>query len=496
MDQLLMGFSVALSPMNLVYCFVGVLLGTVAGILPGLGPLTTIAILLPVTYKMDVTSSIIMLSGIYYGVAYGGTVTSVLMRVPGETSSTVTCLDGYEMARKGRAGAALGIAAIGSFVAGTIGILATSAIAQPVTKLVFAFGPAEYALLMIAALIIVTQFSGGTLLRALLMASLGLLLGTVGADPLAMVPRLTFGLLPLAGGLDLVSLAIGLFAIPEVLALALARPEKLNVLAPPSRLLGFMPSREETRRSLAPIARGTGLGFFLGLIPGGGAALASFLSYAVERSLCKRRDEFGRGAVEGVAGPESANNAGVQGALVPLLLMGLPANPTTAMLLGGFLIHNVTPGPMIIERQPEIFWGIVASMYIGNVLLLVLNLPLVGYFVRILSVPRAYLCSAILILCFVGVYSTSGSPFDVLSTAVLGFVGYILRQRGYDLSIVVLAFVLGPMLERSVRQALSISDGSLDIFVSSPLAIGLVVVSASVLLIGLVPRRLFRQRRG
>lgn len=489
MNDLLAGFAVALGANNLFYCFVGVLLGTIAGILPGLGPLTTIAILLPVTYKMDVTSSIIMLSGIYYGVAYGGTVTSVLMRVPGETSSTVTCLDGYEMARNGRAGAALGIAAFSSFIAGTLSIFAMSIISQPVAKLVFAFGPAEYAMLMLSALIVVTYFSGGSLARSLLMVAFGLLLGTVGSDPLVMTPRLTFGLLSLAGGIDLVALAIGLFAFPEILALALRKPETLRVIPPPSGLLGFLPSRDEARRSVAPTIRGTVLGFFVGLLPGGGAAMASFLSYALERWFHKRPADFGRGAVEGVAGPEAANNAGVQGALVPLLLMGLPANPTTAMLLGGFLIHGVTPGPMIIQKQPEIFWGIVTSMYVGNVLLLILNLPLIGFFVRILLVPRAYLATGILILCFIGLYSTSGNPVDVLVASVLGFVGYVLRRHGFDLSIVVLAFVLGPLLERSARQALSISDGSLAIFVQSPISIGLALVSVTALLAALWPGR-------
>jgi putative tricarboxylic transport membrane protein len=489
MDHLLAGFAVALGPNNLFYCFVGVLLGTVAGILPGLGPLTTIAILLPMTYKMDVTSSIIMLSGIYYGVAYGGTVTSVLMRVPGETSSTVTCLDGYEMARKGRAGAALGIAACSSFIAGTVGVVAMSIISQPVTNLIFAFGPAEYAMLMLSALIVVTYFSGGALARSLLMAAFGLLLGTVGSDPLVMTPRLTFGSLTLAGGIDLVALAIGLFALPEILALALRKPETLRVIPPPSGLLGFVPSRDEAGRSIAPTARGTVLGFCVGLLPGGGAAMASFLAYALERWLSRRPAEFGRGAVEAVAGPEAANNAGVQGALVPLLLMGLPANPTTAMLLGGFLIHDVTPGPMIIQKQPEMFWGIVASMYIGNVLLLILNLPLIGFFVRILLVPRAYLATAILVLCLVGLYSANGNPVDVLVACVLGFVGYVLRRHGFDLSIVVLAFVLGPLLERSARQALSISDGSLAIFVQSPISITLALVSASALVAGIWPRR-------
>lgn len=489
MEHLLGGFATVFQPATLAYCFIGVFLGTVVGILPGLGPLTTIALLLPITYKMDVTSAIIMLSGIYYGVAYGGTVTSVLMRIPGEASSVVTCLDGYEMARKGRAGAALGIAALGSFFAGTVGVIAISYLSPPLSRWVLAFGPAEYAMVMLAGLALVTYFSSGSRLKAILMAVFGLLLGTVGSDPLAGSARLTFGVFHLLGGIDLVPLAIGLFGISEVLSMALTKPEKLKVLAPPATMLGFMPNREELRRSVAPVMRGTVMGFLVGLIPGGGAVLATFVSYATERKLSKRPEEFGKGAVEGLAGPEAANNAGTAGAFVPLLCMGVPANAITALLLGAFMIHGVAPGPTIMERQPEIFWGIVASMYVGNVMLLILNLPLIGLFVRILDVPRAWLAPIILMVCLVGVYSTNSAPMDVLLAVIFGITGYILRRYGYDLGIVILAYVLGGIFERSVRRALAISDGDLAIFVSTPLTIAFAVITAILVVIAFIPRR-------
>lgn len=489
MEALLGGFAVTLTFDNLLYCFIGVLLGTIVGILPGLGPLTTIAILLPITFKMEVTSAIIMLSGIYYGVAYGGTVTSVLMRIPGEASSVVTCIDGYEMARKGRAGAALGIAGIGSFVAGTVGVIGISFLSPPLARLVVAFGPAEYAMLMLAGLTMVTYMSGGSLPRALLMAAFGLLLGTIGSDPMNMTQRLTFGLLALGDGVNLVPLAIGLFGLSEVLFMARQKPDEANIVAPPSHMLGFLPSREEARRSVGPVARGTVMGFLVGLLPGGGAVMASFLSYAIERKLSKRPEEFGKGAVEGVAGPEAANNAGTAGAFVPLLCMGIPANAITALLLGAFMIHGVTPGPMILEKQPQVFWGVVASMYIGNVMLLILNLPLVGLFVRILEIPRAFLAPMILVVCLIGVYSSSGNPADVLISVIFGFVGYALRRHGFDLGIVILAFVLGPIFERSVRQALAISDGDPIIFLHSYLSTGFAIVAAAILIAGLWPKR-------
>ncbi len=489
MEPLLTGLAAVLQPANLLYCFIGVFLGTVIGILPGLGPLATIAILLPMTYDMTPASAIIMLSGIYYGVAYGGTATSVLLRIPGEASSVVTCLDGYMMARNGRAGAALGIAALGSFVAGTLGTLAISYISAPVASLIFAFGPAEYTMLMLAGLSAVTYFSSTSLPRALLMAGFGLVLGCVGSDPMTLAPRLTFGSLELVGGIDLVALAVGLFGFSELLFMARKRPDALQIIAPPRSLLGFLPNRNELRRSAGPIGRGTVLGFSVGMLPGGGAVLASFLSYAMERKLSRHPEEFGKGAVEGLAGPETANNAGTAGAFVPLLCMGLPANAATAVLLSAFMIHGVSPGPTMIAREPELFWAIIASMYVGNVMLVILNVPLIGLLIRVIEIPRAYLGCIILFLCLIGVYSASGDASGVLIAVVFGFVGYFLRRHGFDLGIVVLAFVLGPILERSFRQALTISDGDPAIFVSSPLAIGIGLAALAILAAGLWPKR-------
>src|SRR5215468_1995401 len=466
MENLLLGFSVVSTPANLFYCFVGTFLGTVVGILPGVGPLATIAILMPLTAKMDVTSALLMLCGIYYGVAYGGTATSVLLRIPGEASSVITCLDGYMMARNGRAGSALTIAAVGSFIAGTIGTVAISYLSPPLAKLVFAFGPAQYTALMLAALAAVTYFSGGALLKALLMVGLGLTIGCVGADPMTLTPRLTFGSLSLVGGIDLTPLAIGLFGFSEIIAMARQPVSKLRIIPPPRTVLGFL----------------------VGVLPGGGAMLASFLSYAVERKVSRHREEFGKGAVEGLAGPETANNAGTAGALLPLLCMGLPANAISAVLLTAFMIHGVAPGPAMIERQPEVFWGLIASMYIGNVMLLLQNLPLIGLFIKILEVPRAYISPLIMLLCVIGVYS-SGNDSDVAVAVFFGFLGYLLRQMDFDLGLLILAYVLGPILERSLRQALTISGGDLSIFVQDYLTVGLLVAAAIFLVLGLWPSR-------
>jgi putative tricarboxylic transport membrane protein len=488
MENLLLGFSVVGTPANLFYCFVGTFLGTVVGILPGVGPLATIAILMPLTAKMDVTSALLMLCGIYYGVAYGGTATSVLLRIPGEASSVITCLDGYMMARNGRAGSALTIAAVGSFIAGTIGTVAISYLSPPLAKLVFAFGPAQYTALMLTALAAVTYFSGGALLKALLMVGLGLTIGCVGADPMTLTPRFTFGSLSLVGGIDLTPLAIGLFGFSEIIAMARQPVSKLRIIPPPRTFLGFLPNREETRRSVGPVARGTVLGFRVGVLPGGGAMLASFLSYAVERKVSRHPEEFGNGAVEGLAGPETANNAGTAGALLPLLCMGLPANAISAVLLTAFMIHGVAPGPAMIERQPEVFWGLIASMYIGNVMLLLQNLPLIGLFIKILEVPRAYISPLIMLLCVIGVYS-SGNDFDVTVAVFFGFLGYFLRKMDFDLGLLILAYVLGPILERSLRQALTISGGDLSIFVQDYLTVGLLVAAAIFLVLGLWPSR-------
>lgn len=487
LDGLLQGFGVLLTLDNIALCLLGAFLGTIVGVLPGLGPTTTIALLLPISLRMEVTGAIILLSGIYYGVAYGGTITSVLMRIPGEASSVVTCLDGYEMARKGRAGAALGIAAIGSFVAGTIGILGITFLSPLLARVVLSFGPGEYAAMMFAGLCLIMFFAQSGVIKAFLMAAVGLALGTVGLDPITSEARLTFGIPDLIDGINIAPLAIGLFGISELLMLARSGSSTPAVLAPPSHLLAFLPNRDEARRSVAPIARGSVLGFLVGLLPGGGAVLASFLSYAVERRLSPRPWEFGKGAVEGVAGPEAANNSGTAGAFVPLLTLGLPSNAVTALLLGAFLIHGVVPGPLIMEQHPEVFWGVIASMYLGNVILVILNVPLIGLFVRALDIPRAFLATMILSVCVIGVYSTNLSTFDVALTVAFGFAGYVLRRGQYDLSPLILAFVLGPTFERSLRQMLLITDGDLlGGLLERPIALTLVSIGLALLATGLI----------
>ncbi|WP_207538778.1 tripartite tricarboxylate transporter permease [Sabulicella rubraurantiaca] len=489
MEGLLHGFAVLMTVQNVTLCILGAVLGTLVGVLPGLGPATTIALLLPISLKLDPTGAIILLAGIYYGVAYGGTITSVLMRIPGEASSVVTCIDGHAMAKRGRAGAALGIAAIGSFIAGTFGILGVMLLSPPLAEIVIAFGPWEYAALMLAGLSLIAFFAASGIAKAALMAFLGLFLGLVGLDPISGTPRFTFGVPALVDGVNIAPLALGLFGLSELLFLALSKDAKPEILRPPSTMLGFMPNREEWKRSAAPIARGSVLGFFVGLLPGGGAVLASFLSYAVEKRLTRHPDEFGKGAIEGVAGPESANNSGTAGAFIPLLTLGIPANAVTALLLGALLVHGVQPGPMILERQPELYWGVIASMYFGNFILLVLNLPFVGLFVRALEVPRRYMATAILLICAIGTWSVGLNHFDVLMAVVFGFVGFALRRGGFDLGPLVLAYVLGPTLERSLRQALLIADGDVTEVVNHPIALGFLAAAALILLSGMVMRR-------
>lgn len=490
LDGLLQGFTVLLGWQNLSLCVLGAVLGTLVGVLPGLGPATTIVLLLPISLKLDATGAIILLAGIYYGVSYGGTITSVLMRIPGEASSVVTCIDGHAMARKGRAGAALGIAAIGSFVASTFGILGVTLLSPPLAELVIAFGPWEYSALMLAGLSLVAFFAAGGVAKALLMALVGLFLGAVGLDPITGTPRFTFGLPALVDGINITPLALGLFGLSKLLFLALSKTGRPEIMRPPSTLLGFLPNREEARRSVWPIARGSVLGFLVGLLPGGGAVLASFLSYAIEKRLTRYPEQFGHGAVEGVAGPEAANNSGTAGAFVPLLTLGLPSNAVTALLLGALLVHGVQPGPMILERQPELYWGVIASMYLGNVILLVLNLPFVGLFVRALEIPRHFLAPGILMICVIGTWSIGLNAFDVTLAVGFGLLGFVLRRGGFDLGPLVLAYVLGPTLERSLRQALLISDGDLTELLGHPIALGFVATAALILLAtGLLRRR-------
>jgi putative tricarboxylic transport membrane protein len=477
LDNIIMGFGISLSLNNLLFAFIGTVLGTVVGILPGLGPGATIALLLPLTFKLDVTTAIIMLCGIYYGVAYGGTLTSVLMNIPGEACTVVTCIDGYQMARKGRAGAALSIAAIGSFIGSTVGIIGITFLAPPLASVALAFGSAEFTSLMICGLTLVTYLSSKSPIKSISMAVVGLILGCVGIDPVEGNVRFTFGIATLLDGIDIVPLAMGIFGIAEVLTMVEGNEEQGGLITKSLKLRDLFPTKQEWKDSIWPIVRATPLGFILGILPGGGAVLASFVSYGVEKRLSKHPEKFGTGAIEGVAGPETANNSGTAGAFIPLLTLGLPFNVITALLLAAFMVHGVTPGPMILTKAPEVFWGVVTSMYIANVMLLILNLPLIGVFINILKIPYAILCSLVALICFIGAFSLANNPADVLLMVIFGLMGYLMRKFEYDAAPLILAYVLGPMLERSLRQSLIYSNGSLAIFVNRPISAVLLAIA-------------------
>jgi putative tricarboxylic transport membrane protein len=461
------GFAISFSLGNLFYCFVGVVIGTLIGVLPGIGPVGAISLLLPATFHVNPVSAVIMLAGIYYGAMYGGSTTSILVNIPGEAASVITCLDGYQMARNGRAGAALGISAFGSFIAGTVGILCLMFMAYPLAKLALRFGPPEYFSLMCLGLTILTYLAQGSMLKALSMALVGLLLSYIGIDVITGQPRFTLDLVPLLDGVGLVPIAMGVFGISEVL-INLEEVVRRQIFE--TKIKGLLPNREEWRRSGGPIIRGTILGFLLGILPGGGAAVASFISYAVEKKVSKHPEKFGTGMIEGVAGPESANNAAVGGAFIPLFTLGIPANVVMAVLLGALMIHGMTPGPMLLAEHPEVFWGTVTSMYMGNVLLLLLNLPLIGIWVKVLNVPYKILFPLILLFCLIGAYSLNNRTFDVGIMLIFGVVGYLMRKFGYEGAPLLLAFVLGPMMEQALRQSLLISHGSFLIFLTRPIS--------------------------
>jgi len=485
LSAILAGFAVALEPAHILYCVVGVVVGTVVGVLPGLGPAATIALLLPVTYRLEPVSAVIMLAGIYYGSQYGGSTTSILVRIPGESSSMVTCYDGYEMTRRGRAGAALGMAAIASFVAGTASVIGLMLVAPLLGRFALAFGPWEYASLMVLGLTLVAYLGGASLLRALAMAVVGLLLATVGQDPVAGVERFTFGAQTLLDGIDLVPVFMGLFGIAEVLE-TMERPPDQQRLATPGDLL---PTRQDFRDSLAPVARGTVLGFFLGVLPGGGATVASIASYVTEKRFARNRDRLGQGAIEGVAGPEAANNAAATGSFVPLLTLGIPANVVMAMMLAALTLHGIRPGPLLISERPDLFWGTITSMYLGNVLLLILNLPLVGLFIQILRVPYPILAPAIVLFCLIGAYSVTGQVAEVLTMVCFGIGGYLLRKLGFEAAPLVLALILGRPLEEALRQALALSQGSFLPFLTRPISLVLLLATAAALTAPLLSRR-------
>jgi putative tricarboxylic transport membrane protein len=484
------GFSVALQPINLMFCFLGVFIGTLIGVLPGIGPVGTMAILLPVTYGIPPTTAIIMLAGIYYGAQYGGSTTSILVNIPGEAASVVTTLDGYQMALKGRAGPALGIAAFGSFIAGTIGVIGLQLLAPPLVAVALRFGPPEYSSLMILGFVILTYLAQKSMAKALMMAGVGIILGTIGLDTMTGMPRFTFGIPELLDGVGLAPLAMGLFGISEIL-LNVEKKIKQELLT--TKVKGLFPTREDWRRAIGAILRGSGSGFFLGILPGGGAVLGSFVSYALEKRISKHPEEFGKGAIEGVAAPEAANNSAAQGAFIPLLTLGIPSNVVMAILLGALMIHNITPGPMLVKEHPQLFWGVISSMYMGNIMLLVLNLPLIGLWVQLLRVPYAILFPLILYICLIGAYVINNSVIDVTIMLLCGVVGYLMRKFEYEPAPLVLAYVLAPMLENALRQSLILSGGSFGIFMARPISAGCLVVAAGLLFSSLLPR--IRQKR-
>jgi putative tricarboxylic transport membrane protein len=488
-DALLLGFSVALRPDVLWYAFLGCLVGTLVGVLPGIGPLSGISILLPVTFGLDATKAIVMLAGIYYGSQYGGSTTSILMRIPGEASSVMTCIDGYAMAKKGRAGAALCIAAVGSWIAGTFGVLMLTLIAPPLATFALKFGPPEYTALLVLGLIFLAYMSSTSLPRTLLMAAIGLLLGTIGIDTMTGHFRYSFDIPELGDGIGIVPVAVGLFGLGEILSTPSATVTG-QVLTPKLRQL--LPNRLEWRQSAMPIARGSLLGFLIGLTPGSAHIISSFLSYAVERKLSKHPEEFGKGAVAGVAGPESANNAASTGAFVPMLALGLPTGPVTAVLIAALMIHGIPPGPTLVNEHPDVFWGFVASMYVGNVMLLALNLPLVGIFVNVLRIPYAYLYPLVIMFCIIGVYAVNNSIVDVWIMLIMGVLGYLLRKCALDPAPLVLGLVISPTFEMSLRQSLVMSNGHWLIFFQRPIALALMAVAAMLLMLSAIS--LLRQR--
>jgi putative tricarboxylic transport membrane protein len=475
---LLHGFEVALSPMNMLFGFLGAVIGTIIGILPGLGPLGTMALLLSLTYGFDPTAGMILFAGIYFGAMYGGSTTSILLNIPGEAASVVTVLEGYKMAKKGRAGAALAVSAVGSFVAGTISILFLSFMAPTLADAALKFGPSEYFSVALVGLMIMSRLQGGNLLKSLMMIAVGLALGTVGMETVAGYMRFTFGQQMLAQGVDFLPVAMGLFGITEVLATA-DEPEE-NVSLQTVRFRDLWPTREEWRRSFWPMIRGSFIGFFVGLIPGPSPVISTMVSYSVERRLDKR-GEFGHGAIEGVAGPEAANNSAVGGAYVPLMALGIPFTPAMAVVMAVLLIHGISPGPTLISEKPDLFWGVIASMYIGNFMLLVFNLPLVGVFANIIKTPLYLLMPIVTLLCLVGVYSINNSILDVWLMVGFGLLGYATRKLKYDSAPLVLALVLGPMMERSFREAMMISKGDLSVFATRPISATLLAVGILVM---------------
>jgi TctA family transporter len=484
LSHLSLGFQTALSLNNLLYAFIGCLLGTLIGVLPGLGPSTTIAMLLPITYALPPVSALIMLAGIYYGAQYGGSTTAILVNLPGESSSVVTAIDGYQMARKGRAGTALATAGISSFLAGCVATLVLAAFATPMSELAFKFGPAEYFSLMVLGLVGAVVLASGSLIKAIGMILLGLALGLVGTDVNSGVARYSFDIPELTDGINFVAVAMGLFGFAEIVANVEQKEHRETFT---NKVTNLFPTMEDFRRMLPAATRGTVLGTLLGMLPGGGATLSSFAAYTLEKKLSKRSDEFGHGAIEGVAGPEAANNAGAQTSFIPLLTLGIPSNVVMALMVGAMTIHNIQPGPQVMTSNPELFWGLIASMWIGNAMLIILNLPLIGLWVKLLKVPYRYLYPAILVFCCIGVYSINNNVFDVFITAGFGILGYVFARCDMEPAPLLLGFVLGPMMEENLRRALLLSRGDFSTLFTRPLSLSLLIATLVLLVIVALP---------
>ena len=486
LSGLLYGLSVAFQPQHLILMVAGCFLGTLVGVLPGIGPVGAISILLPLTFQLSPAGSIIMLAGIYNGAMYGGSTTSILINVPGETASVITCLDGYQMARKGQAGAALGIAVFGSFIAGTIGLIGLQLIAAPLSTLALKFGPPEYFAIILLGFTFIIYLAQHSMIKAVIMALAGIMLSLIGLDPITSQQRLTFGNINLFEGLGVAPLAIGLFGLAEVFE-NLEKTASTKILD--VKIKNMFPDKTQWLKARWAILRGTVIGFFLGILPGGGPVLSTFISYGVEKRISKKPEEFGRGAIEGVAAPESANNAAASTSFIPLLTLGIPPNVVLAVLFGAFLVHGVTPGPLMMTQHPEIFWGVIASMYVGNIILLILNLPMIPLWVQVLKIPDKIMYPLIILFCLVGSYSINNSIFDMGVMIFFGVVGYLLKKFDYEAAPLILGFVLGPMFEVNLRRSLLMSQGSFAIFVQRPLALAAIIICVIVFLTPLIKRK-------
>jgi TctA family transporter len=490
-NNLIFGFGVAFSLQNLLYCLIGVSVGTLIGVLPGIGPLGTIAILMPITYSVSPVGALIMLAGIYYGAQYGGSTTAILVNLPGETSAVVTCIDGYQMARQGRAGPALAIAAIGSFIAGTFGTLLIAVAGPPLADVALKFGSPEYFSLMLMGLVAAAVLAQGDMIKSLAMVAFGLLLGIVGTDVNTGTQRYSFGIPELSDGIGFIVVAVGVFAIGEIIS-NLGGSEERRVFT--SKVGSLMPSLEDFKRSIGPILRGTGLGCFFGVLPGTGPAIASFASYILEKKVADDPSRFGKGAIEGVAAPESANNADAQCKFIPMLTLGLPASGVMALMLGALTIQGIQPGPQVMTQRPDLFWGLVASMWIGNAMLVILNLPMIGLWVKLLQVPYRLLFPAIMAFSAIGIYSVNNSSFEIYLTAAFGIIGFICMRLGFPLAPMLLGYVLGPMMEENLRRSMLMSGGDATVFVRQPISLAFIIATAAILVVMVLPA--VRKRRG